>query len=162
MILTIYTIIHTVISLIGVLAGFAVICGLFTSKPSGCWTATFFASQILTDLTGFAFPFHGFKPSYVVGTISLVLLLVAMYALYSRQLAGGWRKTYVITAVMALYLDVFVAVVQSFLKIPALNAMAPTQTEPPFKITQLVVLILFIVLGIATTVRFHDEVVRPA
>jgi hypothetical protein len=157
MILTIYTVIHTVISLVGVLSGFALLYGLITSKPCGCWTATFFASQILTDLTGFAFPFHGFKPSYVVGIISLVLLLVAMYGLYGQHLAGVWRKVYVITAIMALYLDVFVAVVQSFLKIPALNAMAPTQTEPPFKITQMVVLVLFIVLGAVATIRFHDE-----
>src|ERR1700680_2374661 len=113
MILTLYTVIHTVISLVGVLSGFVVLYGLFTSKPGGCWTATFFASQILTDLTGFAFPFHGLKPSYVVGVISLVLVLSGMYALYSQHLAGGWRKVYVITAVMALYLDVFVAIVQS-------------------------------------------------
>ena len=113
-------------------------------------------------MTGFAFPFHGFKPSYVVGIISLVLLLLAMYALYGRHLAGGWRKVYVVTAVMALYLDVFVAIIQSFLKIPTLNAMAPTQTEPPFKITQLVVLVLFIGLGAVATIKFHDEAVRPA
>jgi uncharacterized membrane protein len=157
MILTIYTVIHTVISLVGVLSGFALLYGLITSKPCACWTTTFFASQILTDLTGFAFPFHGFKPSYVVGIISLVLLLVAMYGLYGRHLAGAWRKVYVVTAVIALYLDVFVAIIQSFLKIPALDTMAPTQTEAPFKITQLVVLVLFIVLGTAATIRFHDE-----
>jgi len=88
MILTIYTIIHTVISLVGVLSGFVVLYGLFTSKLSSCWTATFLWSRTLTDLTGFAFPFHGFKPSYVVGAISLVLLLLAMYAVHSRHLVG--------------------------------------------------------------------------
>lgn len=157
MILTIYTIIHTVISLVGVLSGFVFLRGLLTSKPSDCWTATFFTSQVATDLTGFAFPFHGFKPSYVVGVISLVVLLVAIYALYSRHLAGAWRKVYVVGAIMALYLDVFVTIVQSFLKIPALNAMAPTQTEPPFKLTQLVVLVVFIVLGIVATIKFRGE-----
>jgi hypothetical protein len=157
MVLTIYTVIHTVISLVGVLSGFAVLYGLLTSKPCGCWTATFFASQILTDLTGFAFPFHGFKPSYVVGIISLVLLLLAMYALYSRHLTGAWRKVYVITVVMALYLDVFVAIVQAFLKVPALNALAPTQSEPPFKLTQLVALALFTALGVVAMIKFRNE-----
>lgn len=159
MMLTAYTIVHTIISLVGVLSGLFLLYGMLTSKPSDFWTATFFTSQVATDLTGFAFPFHGLKPSYVVGVISLVLLLLAIYALYSRHLAGAWRKVYVVAAVMALYLDVFVTIVQSFLKIPFLHDMAPTQTEPPFKLTQLVVLVIFVGLGVAATIEFHDETI---
>jgi hypothetical protein len=98
-------------------------------------------------VTGYGFPFLHLLPSHVVGAISLVVLAVAIYARYARHLAGGWRGTYVIGAVIALYLNVFVLVVQSFLKVPALHALAPTQSEPPFAVAQLVVLVLFLVLG---------------
>jgi hypothetical protein len=113
---------------------------------------------VLTSATGFLFPFHGFKPSYVVGVLSLIVLALAIYARNSKRLAGGWRATYVVTAVIALYFNFFVLVVQSFEKVPALHALAPTQTEPPFKIAQLTVLVLFVVLGILATVKFHPAV----
>jgi MFS family permease len=99
-------------------------------------------------VTGFFFPFHGFTPASGLGIISLLVLAVAIYARYPRQLAGHWRWIYVVTAVVALYFNFFVGLVQSFEKIPALHALAPTQTEPPFKLTQLVVLALFAVLTI--------------
>jgi hypothetical protein len=115
---------------------------------------------VLTSVTGFFFPFHGFTPAYGVGIISLLVLAVAIFARYPRQLAGAWRLIYVVTAVIALYLNVFVGVVQAFLKVPALHAMAPTQTEPPFKLTQLTVLALFILLGIVAVIRFRPEPIR--
>jgi hypothetical protein len=157
MILTAYTILHVVISLVGIFSGFVVLYGLLTAKPLECWTAIFLTSTVATSVTGFFFPVHHFMPSHAVGTISLAVLAVAIYALYTRRLAGGWRKVYVISAILALYLNVFVAIVQAFLKVPTLNALAPTQTEPPFKLTQLVVLVVFVVLGVIAAIRFRSE-----
>jgi len=110
----------------------------------------------------FSFSVHGLLPSHVFGIISLLVLPVALYARYSRQLAGGWRRTYVITAMIALYLNVFVLIAQLFMKVPALKAMAPTQSEPPFKRTQLVVLVVFVVLTIATARKFRGDAGRAA
>lgn len=162
MILHIYTIIHVIISLVGIFAGLVVLVGMLGSKRLDGWTKWFLITTVATSVTGFFFPFHGFTPAYPVGVISLILLAIAIFARYSRQLAGAWRWIYVVTALIALYLNVFVAVVQSFLKIPALHAMAPTQTEPPFKLTQLVVLALFVVLAIIAAIRFRDEPIRSA
>jgi hypothetical protein len=111
-------------------------------------------------VTGFFFPFHGFTPAIALGIMSLIVLAVAIFARYRRQLAGHWRWIYVVTAVMALYFNVFVLVVQTFEKIPALHAMAPTQTEQPFKLTQLIVLAIFVFLGIVAAIRFHPEPAR--
>ncbi|SRR6266540_4548887 len=149
--------IHVLISLIGILAGFVVLFGMLTRKRLDGWTALFLATTVATSVTGFFFPFHGLTPAIVVGIISLVLLAVAIFARYARHLAAAWRKTYVISTVLALYLNVFVLVVQSFLKIPALKEIAPTQNEPPFKLTQLVVLVAFIALGIFAAIRFRRE-----
>src|SRR6266853_617864 len=113
--------------------------------------------SFVATVTGFFFPFHGLTPAFKLGIISVFVLAITIYARYPRQLAGAWRWIYVVGAVISLYFNVFVLVVQSFEKIPALHAMAPTQTEPPFKLTQLVVLPLFIVLGIVAAIRF-----RPA
>jgi len=117
----------------------------------------FLRQTVATSVSGFLFPFHGLSPAIVTGIISSVVLAVAIYARYARLLTGGWRKTYVISAVVALYLNVFVLIVQSFQKMPALNALAPKQTEPPFAITQLLVLALFIVLGVLAASRFRSE-----
>jgi len=157
MILAIYTLVHVVISLVGIFAGFVVIFGLLNSKRLEGWTRVFLATTVATSVTGFFFPFHGVTPAIVVGIMSLVVLALAIYARYPRHLAGGWRKTYVITAMVALYFNVFVLMVQSFLKIPALHALAPTQSEPPFKLTQGVVFLLFVVLTIMAVIRFRDE-----
>jgi hypothetical protein len=117
---------------------------------------------VATSVTGFFFPFHGITPGDVIGIISLVALAIAIFARYARNLAGGWRRIYVITAMIALYLNVFIFIVQSFEKSPTLRALAPTQSEPPFKVTQLVVLVLFVVLTIAAVKKFHEEPVRAA
>jgi len=160
MILHIYTIIHVIISLVGIFTGLVVLLGMLSGKNLDGWTKWFLITTVLTSVTGFFFPFHGFTPAIGVGIISLLVLAVAVYARHPRQLAGHWRWIYVVTAVIALYLNVFVAVVQAFEKVPALKVMAPTQTEPPFKVTQLVVLALFVVLGIVAAIRFRPEPIR--
>jgi hypothetical protein len=155
MILHVYTIIHTLISLVGIFTGLIVLFGMLAAKRLDGWTKWFLITTVLTSVTGFFFPFHGFTPAYGVGAVSLLVLAVAIFARYPRQLAGAWRWIYVVTAVIALYFNVFVGVVQAFLKVPALHAMAPTQTEQPFKLTQLVVLAFFVLLGIIAAIRFR-------
>src|SRR6266498_1104765 len=155
MILPIYTIIHTLISLVGIFTGLVVLFGMLAAKRLDGWTKWFLITTVATSVTGFFFPFHGFTPAHGVGIISLLVLAVAIYARYPRQLAGHWRWMYVVTAVIALYFNVFVGIVQAFLKVPALHAMAPTQTEPPYKLTQLVVLAISVLLGIIAAIRFR-------
>ena len=160
MILRIYTQIHVLISLVGIFTGLIVLFGMLAGKRLDGWTKWFLATTVLTSVTGFFFPFHGFTPAIGLGIISLIVLAVAIYARYPRQLAGAWRWIYVVTAAIALYFNVFVGVVQSFEKIPALHALAPTQTEQPFKLTQLFVLAIFVVLAIAAAIRFRIEPIR--
>ena len=155
MILRFLTIIHVIISLLGILAGFVVITGMLNADPMDGWTQFFLWTTVLTSVTGFMFPFQRLLPSHIFGVISLVVLAAVIYARYPGQLAGGWRLTYVIGAVVAQYLNVFVLVVQMFQKIPALKKFAPTQKEPPFALTQLAVLIAFVALGILAATRFH-------
>ena len=150
-----YTLIHVIISLIGIVSGLIVLFAMFGGKRLEGMTALFLVTTVLTSVTGFGFPFEHLLPSHIVGMISLVVLAIAILARYSLNLAGKWRAIYVITAVMALYLNVFVLVVQSFLKVPVLHAMAPKGSEPPFLIAQVVVMALFIVLGILAVKRFH-------
>jgi hypothetical protein len=157
-----FTLFHVAISLVGIFAGFIVAAGLLTSKRLDGWTAIFLVFTVATSATGFMFPFHGFKPSYVVGAISLLILLAAIFARYGRRMAGPWRWIYVVTAMIAFYLNVFVLIVQSFMKVPALRALAPTQSEPPFKLTQLVVLAIFIVVTVIASIRFRIEPPRLA
>ena len=157
MILTLFTLAHVVISLAGILAGIFVLFGLLTNQRIDRWNLVFLVTTVATSATGFLFPVQHFMPSHAVGIISLVVLAAAIYARYARHLNGPWQKVYTISAVLALYLNVFVAIVQAFLKTPALKALAPTQTELPFKATQLTVLVLFIALGVAATVRFHGK-----
>ena len=156
--MTTFTIVHVVLSLIGIASGIVVAAGLLSSKRLDLWTILFLVSTFLTSATGFGFPVERLLPSHVIGAISIVVLAVALYARYARLMAGGWRATYVVAAVTALYLNVFVLVVQLFLKVPALNALAPTQSEPPFAISQLFVLLGFVALGIATVKRFRQTV----
>jgi hypothetical protein len=150
--------IHVVLSLIGILTGLVVLYGLLTGMSLGVWTAIFLATTILTSVTGFPLPPFGFDPPRAVGVISLVLLALAVAALYAFRLAGAWRWIYVGSAVSALYLNVFVAVAQSFQKLPPLHALAPTGSEPPFLVSQLVVLAAFIVLGVLAARRFHPAI----
>ncbi|HMD33076.1 MAG TPA: hypothetical protein VKG84_14270 [Candidatus Acidoferrales bacterium] len=161
MYLEILTPVHVVISLIAILAGFVVIFGMIGGNPLEGWTKVFLDMTVTTSVTGFFFPIHGVTPGIVIGLISLVVLAFALVARYSQGMAGGWRKTYVFTAIFAQYLNFFVLVVQSFEKVPALRALAPTQKEPPFAITQLVVLVVFIALAILSAIKFRGQT-RPA
>jgi hypothetical protein len=155
--LTLLLQVHVGLSLIGIVSGLVVLYGLVTGKPFAGWTAIFLASTILTSVTGFPLPPYGFDPPRALGMISLVLLAAAVAALYVFHLAGAWRWIYVVTAVASLYLNVFVGVVQSFQKLPFLQPLAPTQSEPPFVVAQVVVLLAFIALGALAVIRF-----RPA
>jgi hypothetical protein len=157
-----FTLVHVVLSLVGIFAGLVVLFGMFSSKRLEGWTAVFLATTVLTSLTGFFFPRDQILPSHIVGLISLAVLAIAVFALYSRDLAGSWRWIYVVGTVMALYLNVFVGVVQSFLKIPTLNALAPTQSEPSFVIAQSVVLAIFFVLGFMAVRSFRPQAGAPA
>jgi hypothetical protein len=152
---SIYTWVHVLLSLVGLAAGFAVLQGLLTSERMGGWTATFLISTVATSATGFGFPYERFLPSHGVGAVSLVVLLFAILGLYVFRLAGAWRWIYAASAVIALWLNVFVTIAQVFNKVPALNAMAPTQSEPPFLITELVVMVIFMGLAIAAARKFH-------
>jgi len=155
--MTTFTQIHVALSLIGILAGFAVAFGLLTAKRLDGWTAIFLISTVATSVTGFFFPFHGFTPAIGVGIVSLVVLAVAIFARYSRRLAGAWRWIYVVAAMVALYLNVFVLIVQLFQKVPALKALAPTQSEAPFLVAQLVAFALFVLLTIFAAIRFRNS-----
>src|SRR5262245_6486314 len=155
MILRIYTIFHVIISLLGILSGFVIMYGMLTSNPLDDWTKFFLVTTVATSVTGFFFPVQRLMPSHIVGIISLVVLGAEIYARYPGHLAGSWRWIYVVGAILAQYLNVFVLIVQSFQKIPALKALAPTQSEKPFKMAHLVNLILFIGLGVAAAIKFH-------
>jgi hypothetical protein len=150
-----FTTMHVIISLIGILSGAVVVFGWLGGKSSGGWTALFLATTVLTSVTGFLFQSASFGPPQVVGVISLVVLAAAIAALYVFHLAGFWRWVYIVGATMALYLNVFVGVVQAFQKLPFLEPLAPTQSEPPFLIAQIVVLVIFVVLGFLSLKRFH-------
>lgn len=152
-----FTTLHVVISLIGIATGLFVLAGMLGSKRLGAWTAVFLATTVLTSVTGFLFPTSGFTPALGVGYLSLVILALALAALYVFHLAGAWRWIYVATAVTALYLNCFVLVVQMFQKFPTLHALAPNQSEPPFQIAQGLLLVAFIALGILAARRFHPE-----
>ena len=160
--MTASVLIHVVISLVGIASGFAVLFGLLGGKRPDRWTSLFLTTTVLTSATGFFLPAHKILPSHIIGAISLVVLAFAIYARYSRQLVAGWRSTYVVTSTLALYFNVLVLVVQSFMKIPALKALAPTQSEPPFAIAQGLVLVLFIVLGTGAVKKFRIPPVHIA
>jgi hypothetical protein len=149
--------VHVLISLVGIAAGIIVVAGLLTGYAFGRWTALFLVTTLATSITGFAFPFTQLLPSHVVGAISLVPLTLAIVARYVFHVVGAWRWVYVLSAVLALYLNVFVLIVQLFAKVPALHALAPTQSEPPFLIAQAAVLTAFVALAIAGTIKFHSQ-----
>jgi len=155
-----FTKLHVVISFIGIVSGLVVMSGLLVSRRLNGWTALFLISTVLTSVTGLFFPFNGVTPGIVLAIISLVLLAVAIVARYARHLSGAWRWIYVVTAMISLYLNVFVLVAQLFQKVAALKELAPTQSEPPFAVTQLVVLAIFVLLTILAAIRFRGEQLR--
>jgi hypothetical protein len=151
------TLIHVIISLVGIASGFGVLAGLLTARVYPRWTAVFLATTVATSVTGFFFPFRGVTPAFAFGVVSLVLLAVAIYALYARRLARRWKRAYAITALIALYLNFFVLIAQMFAKVPEIRTLAPTQTELPFLITQLLVLAVFVGLGCIAVIRLRAE-----
>lgn len=157
-----FTLLHVAISLVGIATGLVALLGLIGGRSLERWTAVFLSTTVLTSLTGYAFPFHGVTPGHIVGAISLVVLAVALLARYRFGLSGSWRTVYVITSTVALYLNVFVGVVQAFQKVPALNAMAPTQSEPPFAVAQSLVLLTFALLGFQAARRFRSRAASAA
>ncbi|MET0408944.1 MAG: hypothetical protein ABW006_11300 [Hyphomicrobium sp.] len=156
-----FTFVHVLLSLIGIAAGLVVFFGFLTDSRLPLLTAIFLLTTVLTSVTGFGFPFTKLLPSHIVGIISLVVLAVALYALYSAHLSGAWRWIYVVTASTALYLNVFVLIVQLFLKVPGLHALAPTQSEMPFVATQGATLLAFIALGFLGVRRFGVNGIPP-
>jgi hypothetical protein len=141
------TLVHTAISIVGICSGLGVLALMIEGRDNPGWTAVFLTATVLTSVTGYFFPFTRLLPSHVVGAVSLVVLAVVLYARYVRAEQGRWAAVFVIGSVLALWLNVFVLVAQLFAKVPALHDLAPTQTEPPFGITQVVVLAVFVVLG---------------
>jgi hypothetical protein len=155
--LSTFTTLHVIISLIGIVTGLVVLLGMLGGRKLDSWTAIFLATTVLTSATGFLFPFNKLLPSHVVGIVSLVVLAIALLALYGLHLAGAWRWIYVAAAVLALYLNVFVGVVQAFQKLAFLQPFAPTQTEAPFIVAQVLVLAIFAALGVLAVRSFHPE-----
>ena len=152
-----FTLFHVALSLVGIVAGLVVAAAMLGSKTANGWTALFLATTVLTSVTGFLFPSDKVLPSHIVGVISLLVLIIAIAALYGYRLARSWRWIYVVSALVALYLNVFVLVAQAFQKVAVLNALAPTQSDPGFIIAQLIVMAIFVVLGIRAVRRFHPE-----
>jgi hypothetical protein len=150
-----FTILHTAISLVAIASGLIVLAGMFRARSLPGWTALFLVTTVLTSVTGFMFPINGLTPAIVFGVISIVILAIALMALYVKHLSGVWRWIYVTTALAALYLNVFVLIVQSFQKVPALQKLAPAQSEPPFLIAQGAALIAFLIFGTLAARRFQ-------
>jgi hypothetical protein len=160
--LELFTAFHVLISLIGIVSGFVAIAGMVRAKPLDWWTDLFLVTTVATSVTGFLFPFNGFTPAIATGVISMIVLTLAIVALRVKRLDGPWARTYAITVVMAQYFNFFVLIVQSFRRVPALHALAPTESEPPFAIAQLVALVAFLVLGFVATRGFVNADTRVA
>jgi len=152
-----YTLIHVIISLIGIVSGLIVLFGMFGGKRLDGLTALFLATTVLTSVTGFGFPFEHVTPGIILGVLSLIVLAIAIPARYTFHMAAKWRSIYVIAAVIALYFNCFVLIVQSFLKVSSLHALAPTGHEPPFAIAQGILLVLFIIAGVLAVKKFRPD-----
>lgn len=146
--LAVLTVVHVIISLVGIGSGVVVIYQLIAQKQHEGWTLTFLASTVLTSATGFLFPFQRVLPSHVLGVLSLLVLAAAIVGRYGYRGVGAWGETYVLGSVVALYFNMFVLVAQLFLKVPALRALAPTQSEPLFAVAQLLLFAVFVALGV--------------
>lgn len=142
-----FTFVHVMLSLVGIVAGLFVVGGFTAGKRLDGWIGTFLVTTLLTNITGFLFPFTRLLPSHILGAISLVVIPVSMFALYGKHLEGSWKKIFVITAVTALYFNVFVLIAQMFTKIPSIIVLSPTQQSPLFGATQLALLVMFILIG---------------
>jgi len=151
-----FTLLHVIISLLGIASGLVVLAGMLGGRLLNGWNGFFLFTTIATSVTGFMFHSVKIGPPHIVGAISLIVLAVALFALYSRRFAGPWRWLYVVSAVLALYLNVFVGVVQAFQKLSFLHALAPNGNEPPFAIAQGLVLLIFVALGIRAAKRFRS------
>lgn len=150
-----FTLLHVIISLIGIVTGLVVVLAMMAGRRLAGWTGLFLLTTVLTSVTGFFFPFKAFGPPHVVGVLSLVILALAIPALYSKRLAGGWRTVYVIGAIASLWFNCFVGVVQAFQKVAFFNALAPTQKEPPFLVAQGLVLLIFVVATVVALKKFR-------
>jgi hypothetical protein len=157
--LSTYTTLHVLISLIGIGSGFIVLYGLINGKLLSPWNVVFLVTTILTSLTGFGFPNDKVTPGIILGVLSMIVLAIALVALYLFHLRAGWRRTYAITAMIALYFNVFVLIAQTFEHVPTFHALAPTGTETPFKVAQTLLLVLFAVLITAAAKKFHTPLV---
>jgi hypothetical protein len=157
-----FTVFHVALSFVGLLSGVVVVLGMLNDMRLPRWTALFVVTTIATSATGFLFHSSSFDPPQVVGVISLIVLTGAVAALYIYRLSGGWRSVYVAAAVLALYLNAFVGIAQAFQKIPLLQALAPTGSEPPFLLAQAVVLMLFVLIAVLSLKRFHPSPVAAA
>jgi len=156
--MTTFTVVHVLLSLVAILSGLVVLFGLLSADPMNRWALLFLATTLATSVTGFFFPFHGFTPALGVGILSMFFLAATITARYGLHLRGAWRWIYVVGAVVALYFNSFVLVVQSFLKIPVLHALAPTGSEPAFVLAQGIVLVFYAVTGFLAVKRFHAPV----
>ena len=150
-----FTLVHVLISLIGIATGLAFVFRVMAGNLNNPWSGVFLLTTIATSVTGFLFPFDKLLPSHILGILSLIVLALALLARYAFHNAGVWRKVYIIGCVVALYFNVFVLVVQSFQKVPTLASLAPTQSEPPFAIAQAIVLGLFVVFGFKSVTTPH-------
>ena len=157
--LSTYTALHVILSLIGIGTGFIVLFGLISGRLLSPWNGVFLATTILTSLTGFAFPNTKVTPGIVLGILSMIVLAIALLALYVFHLKGGWRRTYAITAMIALYFNVFVLIAQTFEHVPAFHVLAPTGTEAPFKVAQTLLLVVFAILITAAAKKFRTPLV---
>lgn len=155
--MAVFTLVHVLISIFAICVGFIALGGMLCGRLLKGWTALFLATTIATSVTGFGFPFVRFLPAHAIGILSLVLLGIAVYALYFKHLGGPWRLAYIVTAVASQFFNTFVLVTQVFVKMPVINALAPTQSEPPFLITQLLVLVSFLALGILIAKNFPPK-----
>ena len=159
--ITTFTLIHTLISLIAITAGLVVMGGLMAGKRLDGWVGLFLLTTALTSITGFGFPFTALIASHYVGVISLLILPPVIYARYQKHLLGSWRGVFVVGTALTLYLNFFVLVVQLFRRVPALLVSAPTQQEPPFVVTQVLVMAMFAILSVAAFKKFPPQVVKP-
>ena len=160
--LEVFTLIHVVISLIGIATGLVAAFGMIGNKLLKRWTAIFLVTTVLTNVTGLMFPFHGVTPGIILALLSLTVMAPTMLALFQFHLSGVWRWVYAAGAVMGLYFNVFVLIVQSFQKVPALKALAPHGNEPPFAVMQGLTLVAFIVIGVMAVRKFHPQLQAKA